>query len=72
VDLESRGSVTVVVFDVKGRFVRTVWNGVLPEGRNLVRWDGTNGDGHPVATGVYFARAVGTGVVKTIKITLLR
>ncbi|MEE9271540.1 MAG: FlgD immunoglobulin-like domain containing protein [Candidatus Krumholzibacteria bacterium] len=72
VDIQKRGRVTVAVFDVQGRLVATVWNRVLPKGRNLLRWDGTNADGRPVATGIYFVRAAGAGVARTLKVILLK
>jgi hypothetical protein len=45
------------VFDVAGRAVRTLVDGITPGGTaHRVRWDGRNDHGEAVAAGVYFYR----------------
>jgi len=46
----------VEIFDVNGRLVRSVFDGVAKEGLNVVNWDGTDSGSRPVASGVYFYR----------------
>jgi hypothetical protein len=46
----------VEIFDVNGRLVRTVFDGVAKEGLNVVHWDGTDSGSRSVASGVYFYR----------------
>lgn len=53
--------VTIEVFDILGRRVRTLINEDLPSGPASVRWDGTNNSGRSVASGVYFYRMVALG-----------
>jgi pullulanase len=48
--------VAVRVYDVRGQLVRTAFRGVLPAGPAAVPWDGRDGGGRPVATGVYIYR----------------
>lgn len=44
------------VFDVQGRLVATLRNGSEPAGERRVEWDGRDGQGQPVASGVYLYR----------------
>lgn len=48
--------VTLRVFDLRGRLVRTLWQGDLPAGAHPVAWDGSDDAGRPAARGVYLAR----------------
>jgi hypothetical protein len=49
------GRAEVRVFDVRGREVRRLTGGVLPAGRHSVMWNGRDGSGREVASGVFFA-----------------
>jgi hypothetical protein len=60
-----------VVYDVRGRRVRRIWEGTLVGGRTLVAWDGNDDSGSPVPSGVYFLRASagsGSAVRKIVRI----
>jgi parallel beta-helix repeat protein len=46
--------VTIQVYDVAGREVRTLVDGSVPAGRHQVVWDGRNDAGESVGSGVYF------------------
>jgi len=48
--------VTLTVYDVTGRVVRRLVDEVRPAGRHAVTWDGTDGTGRSVASGVYIVR----------------
>jgi len=50
------GSASLDVFDVRGRLVVRLFDGLLSEGRREVTWDGKNAEGHPTPSGIYFAR----------------
>ncbi|MEM0964154.1 MAG: FlgD immunoglobulin-like domain containing protein [Bacteroidota bacterium] len=52
----SAGPVTVTVYDVLGRAVRTLDMGAVDAGTHTARWDGRDGTGQPVAAGVYVLR----------------
>jgi hypothetical protein len=66
------GRITLRVYDVAGRLVRTLVDGVESAGEKRVTWDGRNGHGSRVATGVYFYRMTAPGFVKTKKMVLLQ
>jgi len=55
-DLARRQSVTLGVFSVEGRRIRTLRSGTLAAGSYRVPWDGRDDAGRAVADGVYFAR----------------
>ncbi len=50
------GPVSIQIFDVRGRLVKSLYNGTMDAGLNQVRWDGSTKNGNRVATGVYFIR----------------
>lgn len=49
-------SVSVQVVDVAGRLVRDLIDAPYSTGPHSIQWDGTDGEGHPVASGAYYAR----------------
>ena len=71
-EVPSGGDVMLAIYDVRGALVRTLAYGNKPAGQHIARWDGRDGRGRAVASGVYFARLeVGRATV-THKVTLLK
>ncbi len=64
--------VSIRIYDVSGRLVRTLVDGVRQPGRHLTVWNGRDGQGRRVAAGVYFCVAEAVGESATRKIVLLR
>jgi hypothetical protein len=62
--------VTLRVFDIRGRLVRRWDAGTDPSGR--VSWDGRDGRGVLVASGIYLLRAASGSVGSTLKIVVAR
>jgi hypothetical protein len=56
--LPHAGPVSLLVYDLQGRRVRTLVDAVFPAGEQRVTWDGRDGGGHAAAPGVYFARVL--------------
>lgn len=54
--LATRGQASLEVFDVTGRKVRTLVDGVREAGDQQVRWDARDGAGHPLPAGLYLYR----------------
>ena len=50
------GDVDLTIYNVLGQPVRQVWNGPLAAGEHRLAWDGRDGQGQSVATGVYLYR----------------
>ncbi len=64
--------VTLAVYDVLGRKVATLVDGVVQAGRQQVIWQGHSDKGMPVASGTYFVKLSGNSVHLTEKIVLLK
>jgi len=71
-DLAGTSTVTLSVYDVNGRRVRTLVSGTRARGSHVARWDGTNDRGETVTSGIYFCRLDGSGFSQTMKMTLLK
>ncbi len=54
--LPERAEARIEIYDVAGRVVRVLAEGTLPAGEHEVVWDGRDGHGHAVSSGVYFYR----------------
>ncbi len=50
------GGVTVGIYDIQGRLMRLLVNGVLAADSYVEHWDGRDDSGHLLSSGVYFAR----------------
>jgi hypothetical protein len=61
ISLPSSGTTRVEVYDVQGRLVKRLWDGWLPSGTHAVTWDGTDGRGRAVGSGVFFSRVESNG-----------
>jgi flagellar hook assembly protein FlgD len=59
-------AVTIEVFDAAGSLVRRLAEGQRPAGSFTTPWDGRDGGGRQLPTGIYFARIVtGDGTIMT-------
>jgi hypothetical protein len=54
--LAHSGPARLSIYDVRGSFVRTVYEGVQSAGFHTIQWTGRNQAGEPVAAGIYFYR----------------
>jgi len=63
--------VRLSVFDVRGRRVATLVDGVLSPGSHTVHWDGRGAGGRSLASGVYFVRLAVGGEAVTTKMLVL-
>lgn len=72
VSLPAATPVRLEVYDVHGRRVATLIDGVRAAGRHPVSWEARDDRGHPVAAGVYWARFEALGEVRTRAIVLAR
>jgi hypothetical protein len=69
--LETEQRVALSVFDVRGRLVRSLLDGVLPAGRHSAGWDGRSDAGERMPAGVYFGRLAAGEHAQTRKIVVL-
>lgn len=66
------GLMQIGIYDLTGRQVRTVTDGLVEGGEHTFEWDGLDDLGRPVGSGVYFVRARSGGQVESEKIALVR
>jgi photosystem II stability/assembly factor-like uncharacterized protein len=64
--------ITIEIYDIMGRKVKTLINQIVESGPNTVRWDGTNDNDQTCPSGVYFARLKAGGSSTTTKMLLLK
>ena len=65
------GRIAVVVYNTLGQAVRVLFDGNAV-GRMELQWDGRDGNGHALASGVYFVRARAPGFAAVRKVALLQ
>lgn len=70
--LLSAGDVHLAVYDVSGRLVQTLVDSRQASGDHVSRWDGNDGGGARVSSGVYFYRLRAAGMEQTRKMVLLQ
>ena len=76
-DLAAAGFVTIAVYDVNGRLVRTLLSEPRTTGSYSVKWDGRDSSGNPVPSGIYvckmeFRSADGRRFTQSLKMGLVR
>jgi predicted outer membrane repeat protein len=70
--LPDRMLVTLAVFNLEGKLVRTLLDEELGKGIQQAIWDATNSDGNCVSSGIYFCRLKAGGTTHTKKMVLLK
>ena len=70
--LPQPGHAALRIYNINGQLVRTVRDTDLEAGKHQVHWDGLDGQGWRVASGVYFAQARVGARVENRKLVLLR
>lgn len=71
-ELTRTGNVRLDVINMLGQVVTTLVDGIADRGVNAAVWDGTDGRGHQVASGVYFYRITTEGGAQTKKMMMLK
>jgi hypothetical protein len=71
-DLAHESVVRLDVYSVGGKRIRTLLRGSLPTGPHDVEWDGRDGSGDSVGSGLYFYRLEADDRVLTRKMLLLK
>lgn len=71
-NLPEPGDVQLVIYNIKGQNVRTMFNGCKISGSHKIVWDGTDQSGRVVSSGVYFYKLVAAGKTMTRKMMVLK
>ena len=70
--LPAAGRVSLKIYDMMGREVRTLVQGEQPAGYHRVQWDGRDQDGKKLNSGVYLYRIEAGSFSQTRKVVLLK
>ena len=70
--LPEKGEAMLAVYDVSGRLVKTLYEGVLDQGKHKATWDGRNNAGRAVSSGVYFCKLITKNNVAEAKMVILK
>ena len=69
---ESRGHITLEIFDLTGKKVKTLVDDIFPAGQHAYKWDGRNDQNQQVASGIYIYRLKSDIKEFTRKMVLLK
>jgi hypothetical protein len=70
--LPIRGDVRIGVYDVSGRLVRKLVEGLKGSGHHTVQWSGTGRSGTRLSSGIYFVRLEAEQGERTVKIIIAK
>jgi hypothetical protein len=71
-EVAQTSDVSIKVYNAMGQLVRTLRDGRVQPGRYSVHWDGTNGSGEKVSSGVYFYKMDAGKFQATRKMLILK
>ncbi len=71
-ELPIASEVEISVFDVQGRRVATLFDGVKNSGTHRLVWNGRDASGNAVSAGIYFVQMKSAGQRMNQKVTMLR
>jgi hypothetical protein len=71
-ELARPSEVSIAIYDTRGRMIARVFDGTLPQGENIVTWDGRDEQDEVVSPGIYFYRLKTGDFVVTRKTILVR
>jgi hypothetical protein len=73
IDADNAGTVTIDIYDILGRQVKTLYSNEITEpGRYTINWDGSDGNGQLMASGVYYCRLKAAKGYSVKKMILMR
>ena len=71
-DLPERTRLSLSIYDLRGREIAQLFSGEMPPGSHAVVWQGQDGQGRTMSSGIYIARLSTPAVVRTIKVLLIK
>ena len=70
--LPQYSKVKLEVFDVKGRYIRSLIDKIVPSGAHFVQWDSRDSQGRKVPNGVYFYTITTNDFTQTKKMVFIK
>ena len=64
--------VSLKIYSIRGRLLRTLFEGAVEPGEHTANWDGTDDTGRTVSTGIYVVRFKSHSFSKSMKITVIK
>jgi flagellar hook assembly protein FlgD len=64
--------VTLTIYDVMGKTVKTLVQAEQPAGEYAIHWDGKDASGQPVASGTYFYKLISGDFAQIKRMVLVR
>jgi len=71
-ELRDTQRLKISIFDVSGRRMATIFDDLVLPGTREIAWDGRDGEGSELASGIYFLRLEAAGEVMTRKLVMVR
>lgn len=71
-DIEETKLITIKIYNILGKEVRTLIKNTFSPGTHIVNWDGTNFRGNDLPSGIYFYRFKAEEYYETKKLVILR
>jgi len=65
-------NISIKIYDLKGRTIRTLLNGSLAAGRHSVEFDGRNENGGNLTSGIYLCKMESGSFRKTVKLIMMK
>ena len=72
IELPHEAFISLDVFDIRGRKIRSLVSSIQPGGEYIVPWDGLNDFGQPLTSGIYYYRMQSEDFVDIKRMILLR
>ena len=66
--LKQREHMTIIIFDLNGRIVKTLAEGMFEEGENEMKWNADDANGNSVKAGIYIIRMQSATLSATVKL----
>jgi hypothetical protein len=70
--LAQEGPVRIKIYDVTGKRVKTLVDRTMEAGLHTLSWDGTNDEGNPLGSGVYWSQMTAGSHVSNKKMIVLK
>jgi hypothetical protein len=70
--LSQKTNISVVIYDILGREIKVLYEGMKEQGELRLEWDGNNMSGTPVCSGVYFVIFEAGNMKEVEKLVMIR
>ncbi|MFH2037510.1 MAG: T9SS type A sorting domain-containing protein, partial [Candidatus Zixiibacteriota bacterium] len=72
INLPYRSEVSIKIYNILGQEVSTIFEGIMPLGNNIVKWDGLLHSRVIAPSGIYFYRLIANDFITVRKMVLLK